>query len=127
MNAKKYPMGLRDVVPYLITEKASKLIEFVAVVFDADVLDCAETGEKKVSNAILRIGDSIIEIADVNEQWGVQNAALHVYVEDVDSVHERALQAGAVELFPPSNRDFGERMGAVRDPFGNQWFIAALI
>jgi PhnB protein len=127
VSGKYRPMGLRDVIPYLITEKAGKLIEFIAIVFDADVLDCAETEDKKISNAILRVGDSIIEVADANEQWLPQPAALHVYVQDVDGVYERALQAGAASIFPPSDRDYGERMGGIKDPFGNQWFVATLI
>jgi uncharacterized glyoxalase superfamily protein PhnB len=127
VSKKYHPKGLRDVIPYLITEKAGKLIEFIAIVFDADVVDCAEAEDKKITNAILRVGDSIIEIADANEQWSAQPAALHVYVQDVDAVYERALHAGATSVFPPSDRDFGERMGGIKDPFDNQWFVATLI
>lgn len=127
MTDKHRPIGLRDVVPYLICENAGKLIEFIAIVFDADVLDCAERDGKKISNAILRIGDSILEVADANEDWPPQSAALHVYVQDVDHVYHRAIEVGAESLFAPANRDFGERMGGVKDPFGNQWFISALV
>ena len=127
VNVKYRPTGLRDVIPYLIVDNAGKQLEFIAIVFDADVLDCAEGGNKKITNAIIRVGDSILEVADANEEWQPQTATLHVYVQDVDSVYERALQAGAQSLFSPTNRDFGERMAGVEDPLGNHWFIASSI
>jgi len=118
------PVGLQDVIPYLIVEKAGRLIEFIAIVFDADVLDCSHGDNKKIASAILKIGDSIIEVADSSEKFQPRPVSLHVYVPNTDIVYMRALDAGATSLYAPVNRECGERMGAVQDPFGNQWFIA---
>src|SRR5262245_36620190 len=55
---------------------------------------------------------------------GTLPAALHLYVEDADAVHARAVAAGAVTLHGPVDQPYGDREASVRDPFGNHWYIA---
>ena len=53
-----------------------------------------------------------------------QPAALFLYVNDVDSVHHRAVQAGAASIMEPADGQFEEQRGAgVVDAAGNQWFL----
>jgi uncharacterized glyoxalase superfamily protein PhnB len=52
---------------------------------------------------------------------------LHVYVPDVDFVYRRALEHGAHALMEPADMDYGERGCAVRDPHGNNWYIATFL
>ena len=49
---------------------------------------------------------------------------LHLYLEDVDAVYQRAMQAGAKSLREPADQLYGDRSGGVEDAFGNQWWIA---
>jgi len=126
MVEKYHPAGLQDVIPYLIVENADKLIEFIAIVFDADVLECSNGKNNKIATAILKVGDSIVEVADANENDSPRPCSLHVYVPDADGVYARALDAGATPLFTPTDHEYGERLGGVQDPFGNHWFIATL-
>jgi PhnB protein len=49
----------------------------------------------------------------------------YVYVDDVDAWYRRALAAGATSMEPPALQPYGERRAAVRDAFGNQWYLAA--
>jgi PhnB protein len=49
----------------------------------------------------------------------------YVYVDDVDAWYRRALDAGATSMEPPTLQPYGERRAAVRDAFGNQWYLAA--
>jgi PhnB protein len=49
---------------------------------------------------------------------------LHVYVEDSDSVFERAIQAGAKSLRPVEDKFYGDRSGQFEDPFGHRWDVA---
>ena len=49
---------------------------------------------------------------------------VHLYVSDCDAVYKRALQAGATSIAEPLDQPYGDRSGAVRDAFGNQWYIA---
>ena len=54
-------------------------------------------------------------------------ARFYVYVEHVDAVFWKAIEAGATSTNEPADQPYGERMAGVKDPFGNQWFIAARI
>jgi PhnB protein len=49
---------------------------------------------------------------------------LHVYVEDADSVFDRAVQAGAKALRPVEDKFYGDRSGQFEDPFGHRWDVA---
>jgi len=75
-------------------------------------------------------------IADENLQQGCNASPatlggspvkLHIYVANVDSTFGAALQAGAKETMPPTNQFWGDRMGAVTDPFGHLWLIGTHI
>jgi uncharacterized glyoxalase superfamily protein PhnB len=50
--------------------------------------------------------------------------ALHVFVDDVDTIYKRAIAAGAESLGEPADHDYGERSGSVKDKHGNHWYIA---
>ena len=119
------PSGFGDVTPYLTVEEAEQLVEFIVKVFDAEVLR-KEVEEERgtIINAALRIGDSVIEVSDANQDWKPMPGALHVYVPDVDETYEKAMAAGATSLFPPADMPYGERSAGVRDPSGNHWYIA---
>jgi uncharacterized glyoxalase superfamily protein PhnB len=49
---------------------------------------------------------------------------LHLYMEDVDAVYQRAVQAGAKSVREPADQPYGDRSGGVEDTFGNQWWIS---
>jgi len=50
---------------------------------------------------------------------------LFLYVEDADALYNRALGAGAtvVPMGELKDQFWGDRAGAVRDPFGNVWWV----
>src|SRR5260370_988133 len=52
-----------------------------------------------------------------------ERAGLHLYVEDVDAVYERAMQAGATSLMPPTDQEYGDRDASISDVAGNHWYI----
>jgi PhnB protein len=86
----------------------------------------------KLGHAELEVGDSVIMLADENPEMdargprtiGGSPMSLLVYVENVDSVFERAIQAGAKALHPVEDRFYGDRTGGFEDPFGHRWSIA---
>ena len=49
---------------------------------------------------------------------------LHVYVEDVDAVFQKALDQGAKEVRPIEDQFYGDRIGGFEDPFGHRWSVA---
>lgn len=46
-----------------------------------------------------------------------------LFVEDVQEVFDRAIAAGATEVSPVTDHDYGYRQGLVKDPFGHIWQI----
>ena len=52
-------------------------------------------------------------------------ALLATYWPDVDAAWERALAAGAEVVYPLADHFYGERGGRLRDPFGQEWMLAA--
>ncbi len=123
MTGKHLPDGFHTITPYLTVEGADALLTFLKEAFDAQERECHRDGARIV-HAAVRIGDSIVELADANPQWPPTPAALHMYVLDCDAVHARAVKAGATVLHEPMDQPYGERSSAVRDPAGNNWYIA---
>ena len=121
------PKGYRTITPYLIAENADALIGFVRDTFGAQETFRAIGGAGGI-HAEVRLGDSMLMIGGgaPNLSWRGDPipTALHVYVEDVDAVHARAVAAGAVAVQPPADQEYGERSSSVKDAAGNHWYIA---
>lgn len=124
MSEPYAPDGFTRVTPYLTVDGAQKLLDFLVAVFDARVADRSERPDGTLAHAAVRIGDSHIELSEATGQWGPTPGAIHIYVPDVDQTHQRALANGAKALHEPMEMDYGERASAVRDSFGNNWYIA---
>jgi PhnB protein len=86
----------------------------------------------KVGHAELEIGNSVIMLADEHPEIGAHGpravggtpVSLHLYVEDVDTVFERAIEAGAKSQRDVEDRFYGDRLGTFEDPFGHEWNVA---
>jgi PhnB protein len=127
MSEPYAPDGYGRVTPYLTVNGAQSLLDFLVAVFDAGIIERNERKDGKVGFASVRIGDSLIEVSEADAQWGSTPAALHIYVPEVDQTHRKALQHGAQSLHEPKEMEYGERASAVRDPFGNNWYIATYL
>jgi PhnB protein len=129
---KWMPDGYPTVTPYLIVDGASGAIDFYSSVLGAKERMRLPGPDGKLGHAELEVGDSVIMLADENPEMdargprtiGGSPVSLLVYVEDVDSVFERAIQAGAKALQPVEDRFYGDRTGGFEDPFGHRWNIA---
>jgi len=55
---------------------------------------------------------------------GSAPVGFYVYVENADQAFQKAIRAGAKEKYPVSDMFWGDRMGALEDPFGYTWTIA---
>jgi uncharacterized glyoxalase superfamily protein PhnB len=119
------PKGFHSLTPYLVVAGAARVLEFVRQAFGAQELLRVKRPDDSIMHAAFRVGDSMIEIGDANQQWPPIPATIHLKVEDVDAVYERALAAGGVSLYPPTDQEYGERDGGVKDPGGNHWYIGS--
>lgn len=118
------PPGYHTVTPYLIVVGAGRLIDFMKEAFGAEEIYRSAKPDGTLGHCQVRIGDSMVELADGNEQWKPRTCALHLYVPDTDATYAQAIAAGATSLFEPADTFYGDRSGGVVDPCGNQWYIA---
>jgi PhnB protein len=126
------PKGYNTVTPYLIIKGAAKAIDYYKNVFGATVVVRMDGPDGRVGHAELKIGDSIIMLADENPQMGAISAttignspvSLYVYLPDVDRVVEKAQAEGAKIVKPVQDQFYGDRSGFIQDPFGHFWGIA---
>lgn len=121
------PPGYHTVTPYLVSEDAQGLIEFVKQTFGAEEKSRA-IGSAGGIHCEVRIGDSMLMIGGGGPSLSWKGSAipnaLHVFVDDVDTIYKRAMAAGAESLGEPADHDYGERSGSVKDKHGNHWYIA---
>lgn len=126
MSVSYKPEGYTSVAPYLIVDGAVRTINFLARVFDATELRRVPTPDGRVMHAEVRIGDTVVMVADGNAGWPPIGAHVHVYVPDVDAAYQRALQAGATSVQAPTKKDDADRRGGVKDAGGTTWWIATM-
>jgi PhnB protein len=122
--ANAIPEGIRTLRPYLQVDGAARMIDFLQRAFGAEELFRAAQPDGKIKHAEVKIEDSTIEMGDATAEYAANPTAIHLYVQDADTVYKRALRAGATSMHEPVNQDYGDREASVKDPFGNQWYIA---
>lgn len=124
MAAKPIPDGYHSVTPYMTVPGVAKLIDFLKQAFEATEVERMTRPDGSVMHAEVRIGDSIVMMGEPTAEFPPMPAAIYLYVNDADDVYRRALQAGATSTSEPADMFYGDRQGGVKDPSGNQWWIA---
>jgi PhnB protein len=132
MAVKPIPEGYHTLTPHMTVRDAARAIEFYKKAFGAVERGVMKGPDGKVMHAELRIGDSIIMLADEFPEFGGLSPlstggagmGLHIYVEDVDSAFDRAIGAGGTVEMPVADMFWGDRYGKLVDPFGHKWSIA---
>ena len=135
MAVKPIPDGYHSVTPYLIVADGAAAVAFYQQAFEAKVRMRLPRPDGRIAHAELRIGDSVIMLADEHPEIGAlapstiggTPVGLHVYLEDVDAVAAKAIAAGATLKRPVENQFYGDRLGSIIDPFGHLWHISTHI
>ena len=126
------PEGYPRVTPYLAVDGASDAIDFYTEALGFSERMRMPAPDGRVGHAELQLGDSVLMLADESPEMGARGprsvggtpVTIFVYVDDVDMVFERALQAGATSLEGVEDRFYGDRVGQLEDPFGHRWSLA---
>lgn len=131
----RVPEDFRTITPQLTVNGVGSAIEWYSKALGANELlrNMAPDGTS-VMHAELLLGDSRFFVVDEFPEGaqsprslGGSGVTLHLYVEDVDSMFDRAVAAGAEVLLPVADQFWGDRYGMLADPFGHRWSIASRI
>ncbi len=131
-KVKPIPDGYHSVTPYLIVDDGAQAIDFYKRAFGAKELMRMPAPGGKIGHAEIKIGDSVIMLADEAPEMDARSAksyggspvSLMVYVEDVDKLFPQAVAAGGKEVRPVADQFYGDRSGTVKDPFGHSWHLS---
>ena len=128
------PENFLTITPHLCVEDVEKAVDWYKQVFDAEETyrNTAPDGRTIIHSEVL-LGDSRFFLNDeFPEQCVVSPISLkgsavtfHLYVENVDDLFERAVDAGAEVILPLENTFWGDRYAKFKDPFGHHWSIAS--
>ena len=131
-NAQAVPAGLHTVTPSICVAGAAQAIDFYKQAFGATELMRFPGPDGQIMHAEIRIGDSVLMIADEMpgaggkgpKTYGGSPVSFFVYDENVDARWKQAIDAGAKEVMPLMDQFWGDRAGCVVDPFGHSWWLA---
>jgi PhnB protein len=119
--------GAPDLQPSLHPLRSGPVIDFLKRAFDAEEVGRYATPDGVIHHATLKVGDSHLELGDAHGPYQPMPGMYYLYVPNCDDVYRRALAAGATSVSEPIDHPYGDRSGAVRDAFGNEWWIATHI
>jgi uncharacterized glyoxalase superfamily protein PhnB len=124
-------MKIQELFPYLHIKDAARAIEFYREAFGAREKFRLTEPSGRIGHAELDFGGTILMLADEFPEYGFNGpqtlgattVTLHIHVDNADEMIERAVKAGATIEREPQDQFYGERSGAIRDPFGHRWNI----
>ena len=132
-SKRSVPEGYHTVTPQLTLSDAAKAIDWYKKALGAKELTRAAGPDGKIMHAEIQIGDSRLMLNDEMgggkgpQAFGGSPMSLWVYVDDVDTLFNRAVAAGASVTGPMGklqDQFWGDRSGTFTDPFGYRWSIA---
>ena len=124
-------MAIREAFPYLRLRRADAAIAFYKKAFGAEELFRLTEPSGRIGHAELKLGPLTLMLSDEYPEYGIggpetiggTSFCIHLHVDDADAAIRRAVEAGATVVREASDQFYGERSGAVRDPFGHEWMI----
>ena len=111
------------VQPYMHPLRAEPVIQFLKNAFQAEDLGRHTTPDGVIHHVTLKIGTSQIEMTEAMGPYQPMKSMYYLYVPNCDAVYRAAITAGASSIHEPADQPYGDRVGAVQDIFGNQWYI----
>jgi PhnB protein len=116
--------------PQLLIRNHTKDISFYAKAFGATENLCLYNDDGSIHVAELSIHGIIFHVHEVTKQhffspdkYNGTTCIIGLFVPDVHAVMNKAIQAGAREISPVTDYEYGYRQGEIEDPFGHHWLI----
>jgi PhnB protein len=113
------------VTPFVHPISASNYIEFLNRALGAEQLALYEH-DGRVVYAAVRIGDAVLEMGEPHDRPSLPSS-FYLHVGDCDAVYQRAIEAGATSLWPPTDQSWGDRTAGLVDPSGYRWMPSTRI
>ena len=125
-------MSMHTITPHVVVRDAARAVDWYTKVLGAEERLRIPVPDGRLMSVELRFGNSTVMLADEFPEMGIVSPqtlggtymTLHLMVDDVDKVWQRALDAGAEVFHPLQDSFWGERHGQVIDPFGHRWGLA---
>ena len=122
------PENYNSVSVYIVADNAQQVIEFLKNSFDAADLRRFDNPDGKIMHAEVRIGDTVVMIADAGGAYPAFPVWLHVYVPDAHATYKKALTAGGTSVQEPIHKPGDPDLrGGIKDPCGNTWWISTQV
>jgi PhnB protein len=126
---------IREVFPYLRTRNAAAAIEFYKQAFGAVEDFRLSEPSGRIGHAELKFGEAIVMLSDEYPEYGIHGprnsvptgSSVHLHVDDVDAMTQKAVAAGAQLIMEPKDQFYGERSSKILDPFGHEWLLGSHI
>jgi PhnB protein len=117
--------------PMLYIKHGVRDISFYQQAFDAVEVQRWTNDDNSIHAAELSIDGSLFHLHEDSEGKKLLNPAstdystvsIGLFVTDVDAVMKKAILAGAEEISPAKDYEYGYRQGDLKDPFGHYWTI----
>ncbi|WP_232664455.1 VOC family protein [Pseudonocardia sp. TRM90224] len=120
---KPIPEGYTAITPWIIGPDTNGMIDYLTRAFGGVEIGRVVGEDGFIGHAEVRIGDAMVMLFDSRPDWPATPAFLRLYVEDADATHRGAVEEGGTSVTEVTHLAFGDRVGRVRDPFGNLWWI----
>jgi PhnB protein len=117
--------------PQLYIKSGIRDISFYTQALGAVELRRFTNNDGSIHVAELSIDGALFHLHEESSSKGLLSPESHkgtttiigLFVPDVHASMSKALAAGAVELSPVQDYDYGYRQGAIKDPFGHHWMF----
>ncbi|MFJ8387785.1 VOC family protein [Streptomyces sp. NPDC094438] len=117
------PESYTSVAPWVVTDDTGALLDFITVAFDGEEIARVPVEDGTIGHGEIWVGDTVVLAFDRRPDWPVMPSLLRVYVPDADAAMAAAVAHGALVITEAADSAWGDRVGRVRDPFGNIWWV----
>jgi uncharacterized glyoxalase superfamily protein PhnB len=126
---KAIPDGYSTVTPWIISKNPTGLAGFLEKAFGAkeEPGSRMQNADGSVGPVEVKLGNSRVMLFDSHKTSKETPAFLRLCTEDVDSTYQQALASGATGITRPTELFWGDRVGRVRDPLGNIWWLQSRV
>ena len=128
--ATTYVAGM-SITAHIVVQGAERAAAFYREAFGAEEIERIPTPDGRLMSVQLRIGDSLLHVADEFPEMGVlapptvggTAVVLALGVADAEAVFAQAVAAGAEVRQPLQDTFWGDLHGQFDDPFGHRWNV----